>query len=199
MAKNKKHKAEEVAPTTERDFKILEAIIKDDFCHYKFEVTSGVGLGDQHQVKGKGIIKESLQQALANLNVHLAIIDDVFVVAGIDSDIDELKENDQTFKYAVSGFKVKAESVVLVGTKYVSTGGRISFETPKVSFGDVSPYKWYNELASAVAAIQEEVALYKEGNYIAVEDDPQSEDTDQLKMSFSAADDEMSDFENARL
>jgi len=52
MAKKKQETAE--APT--KAFEIMAASIKDDFCNYTYEIKQGVGAGDTHQVKGKGIV-----------------------------------------------------------------------------------------------------------------------------------------------
>ena len=204
MAKSKAKTAGEIildkliGEKVERDFSILEASIKDDFCNYQFEVTHGVGIGDRHGVKGSGIVMDSLKEALAELNVHIAVIDDVFKNAGIEKDIEELKNHEFTYLYAVTGFKVKNNSILLSGSKYISTGGRISFETPRISIDELSAYKWYNELKEASDKIREEVALYKEGNYIAVAEEEEKEDPGQMKMTFVVGtEDNMSDFESA--
>jgi len=219
MSKAKKGSKENPLSTTEfldnilgkeepRNYKITEAAIKDDFCNYSFEVIKGVGLGDKLSVKGKaGTIKKSLQAAFGKLTVHLAFMDDVFKNSGIEiEDIDTLHADDHTLLYTVTGFKINGseenESIILIGNKYISSGGRITLETPRIFIHELSSYKWYNELKSAADTVRYEVALYKEGNYIPVEDDTEIEDPGQLKMSFVKGDDgqgedNMSDFENA--
>lgn len=44
---------EELENLDARNYKILEAQIKDGFCNYKFEITSGVGAGQVHSVSDK--------------------------------------------------------------------------------------------------------------------------------------------------
>lgn len=197
-----------IVESKKRDYKITEAAIKDDFCNYSFEVVRGVGVGDKLSVKGKaGTIKESLRKAFVKFNVHLAFMDDVFKNSGMEiQDIDNLHNDEHTFLYSVTGFKINGgeenESIILVGNKYISSGGRITLETPKIFIHELSSYKWYNELKLAADIAREQVAQYKEGNYIAVEEDMETEDPAQLKISFSAkekeaVEDDMSDFEMA--
>ena len=64
-------------------FKITKASITDDFCNYSFEITDGIGIGDTHSVKGKGIIHDDLRAAFNQLNVHLGVIDDAFENEGL--------------------------------------------------------------------------------------------------------------------
>ena len=156
-------------------FIITEAAIKDDFCTYKFEITSGIGLGDSHKVDGSGIIDDDMRTAFSKFNVHLAAIDDVFKHSGIEiDDIDKFHTEELTGLYHVTGFQIKGgkdnECIVLTGNKYVSTaGGRIELKSPKIPLDNLSSYKWYNELKAAADEARNEVRLYKEGKYTAVE------------------------------
>ncbi|HRO18536.1 MAG TPA: hypothetical protein PLU07_10115 [Ferruginibacter sp.] len=187
-----------------RGFKITEASIKDDFCNYKYEVTEKIGMGDKHDVKGQGIVKDSLKDAFAKLHVHLAHIDDAFKNSGTDvEDIDRMHGHDLTFLYCVTGFKVKGSdddmAVILSGSKHVSVGGRIHIETPKVVLDNLSGYKWYNELKDAVTNCQEEVAMYREGNYIPVEESSDTADPAQSKMDFGESQNNIPEFEDAEM
>lgn len=156
---------------------IKEALIKDDFCNYQFEITEGVGIGDTHNVKGSGVIEDDMRHAFGKLNVHLACIDDVFKHSKIEiDDIDKYHNHDLAGIYHATGIKIKGskdnESVVILGNKYVSSaGGRIDLVTPKIPLDSLSSYKWYNELKAVVDNIREEVALYKEGKYTPVEEE----------------------------
>jgi len=199
--------------TQKRNYSITEAAIKDGFCNYSFEVIKGIGIGDKASIKGKaGTIKESLKKAFAKFNVHLAFMDDVFKNSGVEiEDIDQFHDNEHTALYDVTEFKIRGgeenESIILVGNKYISSGGRINLETPKIYIHEHSAYKWYNELKTAADNAREEVALYKEGGYIPVEDDEIPEDPAQLKMTFfvdgkevgKETEDDMSDFEMAAI
>lgn len=196
----------EGSPLEIRDFKILEAKMKDGFCHYKFKVIKGVGLGDKLDVKGAGLYKDTMPKAFTTLNVHMAVIDDVFKHSGIEiEDIDTLHNDDHALIYHVSGFKIvgdeENESIILSGNKYVSVGGRVDLDMFKVSITDHSPYKWYNELKVAIEKVCEEVALYREGNYIPVEPEEDKVDPDQMEMDFKNNDRKVTDeeFEKAEV
>lgn len=187
-----------------RDYSITEAAVKDDFCNYSFEVLKGIGIGDKASIKPKaGTIKETLRKAFSKFNVHLAFMDDVFKNSNIEiEDIDKLHDDEHTSLYNVTGFKISGgdenESIILVGNKYISSGGRITLETPKIFIHEHSGYKWYNELKLAADIARNEVAKYKEGNYIPVVEE-ETEDPAQLKMSFAteAEEDDLSDFKMA--
>jgi hypothetical protein len=174
----------------EKEFIIKDATIKDDFCNYSYEIASGIGLGDMHSVKGKGIIEDDMRNAFASFNVHMACIDDVFKHSGVEvEDIDSMKDDQLTFLYTVTGFKIKGgkddESIILIGNKYVSSaGGRIELETPKIPLDNLSSYKWYNELKAAADDARREVELYKEGKYTSPEADEPEEKFSQTKMTF---------------
>lgn len=191
MATGKRGKAKDKvsAPIKEEiTYIIKEASLKDDFCNYKYEITEGVGIGDDHTVKGTGIIKDDMRHAFGNLIVHLAVIDDVFKHSGIEiDDIEKFHTHDLTALYHVTGIKIKGsrenETVILIGSKHVSSaGGRIDIATPKVAMDNFSSYKWYNELKAAVDEVRREVALYKEGKYTPVEVEEEGENPRQLKL-----------------
>ncbi len=183
------------------DFLITSAVIKDELCHYSFDIIYGVGMGDTHAVKGKGIVMESLKEAFQKLNVHMAVIDDVFKHNKIDiSNIDKFHNNELSGLYTVNGFKIKGgsenESVTLIGTKYVTSagGGRIELETPKVALDSLSSYQWYNELKEAIEHVRKEVESYKDGNYISAEPEVEKENPKQMKIT-----DNEKEFETAKV
>lgn len=168
---NRKKKKQQDSTEVTGPYIIKEAAIKDDFCHYQYEVTDGTGFGDTHNVKGTGIVLNDMHHAFGKLNVHLACIDDVFAHSNTDiDDIDKFHGHELAALYHVTGIKIRGgkhnESVILVGSKHVnSSGGRIDLVTPKIPMDELSSYKWKNELKAAVDAIREEVRLYKEGKY----------------------------------
>lgn len=185
--------------TDERNYEITEASLKDDFCHYAFMIKKGVGAGDEHKVKGKGIADDDLIDAIRRFNVHLACIDDVFDHSGTEIEsIDKMENHPLTALYMVTGFKIKSQgdsdSVVLIGTKAITNGGRIDIMTPKIPLDGLSSYPWYNELKEVTDNARREVELYKEGKCVQVEE---KEDPAQLKITVEAGADE--EFENARL
>ena len=179
--------------TLVKEFVIKSANIKDDFCNYTYEVASGVGIGDKHKVDGQGIIKRELREAFAVLNVHLAVVDDIFKHSGVEiEDIDTMHGHELTTLYSVTGFRIKGgaenESIILIGNKFVSSSaGRIELESPQILIESTSSYKWYNELKAAADQAREEVEKYKKGNYIPVEEDediPNPKKAKQTKMNF---------------
>lgn len=172
----------------DRTYVIKSAKIKDDFCNYSFEITSGVGLGDVHGVKGHGIIDDDLQNAVKQLNVHMAIMDEIFEHSKIEFDsINAVKTHEFTLLYNVTEVKITGsegdESIELTGTKYIrSLGGRAQITLPKVDLSKLSPYKYFNELKYASDYLRDEVCLYKEGKYTAVEEDEDKPDPKQTSI-----------------
>lgn len=186
MAKKKKQEEQqpEVKPVV-----FQGATLRDGFCDYTMNIKKGVGVGS-HSVKGEGLYKPDLANAFRNLNVHLALIDDIFKHAGLDIDSVSMADNtDLSGLYDVTGIKLKGSddnlSVILVGDKYVtSTGGeRISLQSPKILLVPGSIYKWYNELKEAVDIVLAEVEAYHAGKWDPVE----QEQTDPNQMSIEDA------------
>jgi hypothetical protein len=196
----------------ERPYIITVAKIKDDYCHYSFEITKGVEAGAEHAVKIDNEITEDLRRAFEKFHVHLAVIDDVFKHAGVEiDDIDKFHGNQLTMLYHVSGFQIYGsdadESVILLGSKSVSeAGGRIDIKTPKIPIDGTSSYTWYNELSDAVSKARLEVSLYKEGKFVVPEPEEEKPNPKQLTISDSIAqnaqeqeEDEVDVFETAKV
>ena len=165
-----------------RPYKITEALIKDDFCNYKFEMTQGKGPYDIHKVDGKGIIKDEMREVFRKFRVHLACVYGAFTLNGVEvEDIDQHHNDDITSEFHVSGFKIKGsgdlESIILIGSKYIACiGGRMGIDTPPIPMDNLSSYKWFNELKVLADKAREEVALYKEGNYTVVDNDDEEDE-----------------------
>lgn len=162
-----------------RSYEIVEATIKDGFCHYRYQVTKGLGVGDFHNVKGSGIIKPTMEKAFGKLRVHMAVIDGVFRHSNIEiDDVDKFHIHELTDLFHVNGIKMRGsednETVELIGSKHV-TWGRIAIGTPKIALDSLSSYTWHNELDALVKLIREEVSLYKEGNYTLPDEDEEEE------------------------
>ena len=170
----------------ERDYEVTEATIKDMLCNYSITITGDVNHGDRNKITGSGVVDKDMLAAMARFNVHLACIDDAFKTAGVqvtldgvthfESDglsygnIDQMRNHELTGNYVVTGFKIKGgtsnESVILIGTKYVSMAGdHMELQTPKIPLDQSSSYTWHNELSDVCELIREEVALYREGKY----------------------------------
>lgn len=195
----------------DRSISIIQASIKDDFCHYKYEVISGKDAGFEHTVKGKGIISDDLRNALSKLNVHLAVIDDVYKHSGVGIEsISTMHNDDLALLYRVTGFEIKGgddnAAIIFIGDKYLSTGSRMDLKSPKVMMDNLSGYKWYNELKEAADLCREEVALYHYGKYTPVikeEDEDDDEDQgslfDKSQTGDAVTEEKEEDFENAKV
>jgi hypothetical protein len=203
MAKNGKKKGAAVVEYPERDYVINEAKLKDGFCNYKYEVTKGTGAGDTHNVKGTNIFLDDMRFAFGQLNVHLAVIDEAFKNSGVEiDDINRFHAHELATRYYVDGLKIIGskdnESIILSGSKYVSTaGGRIDLVTPKIPLDSLSSYPFHAELKAAADAAREEVAQYKEGKYEVPEEDEQ-DNSKQLRIGDNV-DTDNDEFENAQL
>lgn len=113
--------------------RITAVSLKDDFCDYSYEITNLVGIGNIHNVKGKGIIDDDLRNAFNRLNVHLGVIDGKF---GIVEQVEDLRNDEDVALYNVTGIKMRGteedESVILTGTKFCpNISGRIDVTTGK--------------------------------------------------------------------
>jgi len=200
MSKKKKKETVFVIEEMVKPFVITSASIKEELCAYSYEIKTGVGVGFTHNVKGTEVIHEDMRCAFERLNVHLALIDDVFKHSAIEVEqIGPAMENHElTANYSVSGFKIKGngkdESVILIGTKYVTAGGHIGLETPRVPLDNMSSYTWYNELKEAVDEARHEVELYQGGKFIPSEP---KETNVQLSIGDMVTKHEDNEFENA--
>lgn len=175
------------ADPNERDYEITSASIKDMLCNYELNITGEENHGDRMKVTGSGIVSEDMLTAMARFNVHLACIDDAFKIASVEiANIDKMRSHELTGNYIVTGFKIKGgagnESLVLIGSKYVSLAGdHMQLQTPKIPLSQSSSYTWHNELSEVCELIREEVSLYREGKY--TEKEPkEKEDPNQMDM-----------------
>jgi hypothetical protein len=189
----------------ERGISIIAAKIKDGLCHYSYEILEGVGQGATHNVKGPGIIKDSLRKAFERLRVHMAVIDDAFKNSGIEiDDIDNFHNAELTGCYVVDGLKIKGsaenESIILLGNKYVSAaGGRMELASPKIPLDNLSSYKWYNELKVLSDNARAEVELYNAGNYTPIEKEEEDVNYKQATILDQVTETADSEFEGAEL
>lgn len=150
---------------------IVAAAIVDGMCKYTYKVNTGTGAGDKHNVDGSNYVHDDMKTAFAALNVHMALIDEMFKTAGIEvKSLSEITNHEFVFQFSVSGFVIKGdgdnESVVLKGSKYVSiAGGRQEITQPKIALDSLSSYQWHAELSEAIEKVRTEVELYVEGKF----------------------------------
>lgn len=173
-----------------KPFEIIEAHLKDEFCNYVVEITDGPMTGKISSIKGPLIVHKDLREIFAIFNVHLAFIDDVFKHADRRFDfINALHGDELTTLYHVTGFKIigaeENECIILIGTKYLSGGGRMNLVTPKTPIDENSSYKWKEELRDVAKKARLEVELYEKGKGTPVEEPEEKEDAKQSKMKFS--------------
>ena len=171
--------------------------------NYQYEIIGGPQTGFKHKVDGIGIVDNDLKEAFAKLNVHLAVIDDIFHHSEIEvQDIDTMHNDPRATLYNVTGFRIKGNdesgAVILKGNKYLSGGARMELETPRTPMDDLSSYKWHNELKTAVDKCLLEVALYHAGKYTLVEEEEKPEKARQLTIA-AGQDDDNDDFEANRI
>lgn len=189
-AANKPAKEKPEVETTigERNIEIRGATIKDMLLNYDFINVAGVGIGNTGSIKGVGVVDDDLLNAMAELNVHLACIDDAFKIAGFETkSFPKMNSHVLTANYVVTGIKIKGESgdesVVITGTKFISVASdHMELTTPKIALKNGSSYKWAEQLLKSVEKIQEESALYVEGKYTEKEPKEPKVDKNQTKM-----------------
>ena len=159
----------------EQSIKINAAALKDDFCHYSYEITSGPTEGDELKRKGSLIVHNDLREAFKKLKPHLAVICEEINASDIN-DIEDIAEFDDTIhqlggiEHKVSHFHVGSfsitgtgenESVVLAGTKMLSTGDYVELKSPKTEWE--GQYHFINELRVAIDDATTEVERYMNG------------------------------------
>jgi len=161
----------------DKDYEIFKADLKDGKCNYKYYVLNGTEKGNTHGVDSEHVAEEALPQAFKKLNVHFAAICGAFNFSKIEiDDIDKFHEHDLTALYEVTGFEmggtIDTPKIKLVGSAYMDVARtRIEIKTKNITLDALAGYKWYNELLQASKDCQLEVALYKEGYYVPVEDE----------------------------
>lgn len=170
---------------------IKGAKLKDDYCTYSYELMEGACEGDILSRKGTNIIHDDMKEAFEKLHVHLAIADDVFKYSKIEiSNLDEFHNHELTELFNVSEFEIKGNvdnrSVILKGTKFISQGGYIPVEPPRIKFEGTYPFK--DELYAAIELCCHEVEEYMNGKAAPVYEQTEMEfDTNVSDKEFSEA------------
>jgi hypothetical protein len=155
---------------------IRGANIKDSFCNYIYELTSGPTYGDGIKRSGASIIHNDLQLAMDRLKPHLAVICEQIDDTKI-KDIEDLENLDpvgdyktnsiekKVFMFFVTGFTLEGsgenESVSLTGFRRLSTGDDLALKSPKTKWAGVYPF--VDELRATVDLIIHEVEEYMNG------------------------------------
>lgn len=185
---------------------IIKASLNDGMCNYTYEQKTGPTAGDKHNVTGSAIIHDDLRNAFAKLDVHLAVLDEVFKHSDIEiDDILKFENHEHTYRYGVTSFKMKTsgdtQQISLTGTKHISAGyGGMDLTTPMIMLDSLAGYKWYNELLAAADKVREEVELYR-GGKCTPQEEPEDKTVVQLTIGSPAAANETADaeFEDAKI
>jgi hypothetical protein len=174
--------------TLEKEIEITGATLNGDFCNYSYDLLKGKTKGDSVNRKGSNIFHDDLKKAFWKLNVHLALICEEIDALEVE-DIEALEniifedikdENGKTIekdvfdkgsiadivtRFKVSSFAISGtgenESVVLIGTKTLSTGDHVGLKSPKTHWE--GEYLFINELRSVVGDLKQEVEEYSNG------------------------------------
>jgi hypothetical protein len=159
----------------EKLYIITKAAFKGLFCNYSYEFATGDTKGDECDRKGSLIVHDDMKNAFKKLHAHLAVICeevDGSKIRDIETieeyDEDEHKENGIEFKiskFYVDSFTIKGTgenlSVILSGSKMLSTGDYVALTTPKRELE--GEYKFANELRVAIDDCVFEVEEYMKG------------------------------------
>ncbi len=172
MSKSKKGSKEnpittdDIAKALEKPLEIKGAVLKDGFCKYSYQLMMGPTEGDILERKGAHVVHDDMTDAFEKLKVHCAVIDDVFKHSKNEiENIEDMQEHELTELFFVSAFKIggseESKSVIISGTKWVSEGGTIPWESPKIKFD--GSYKWKEDLKECVDKCILEVEAYMNG------------------------------------
>lgn len=166
MAKEQPETGHDELEELPKDITIVEAKIHDGFCNYKYELLTGANAGDTIGVTGTNEVHPDMIKVFERLNVHLAIINDMFKYGKHKAKgLDEFKEHEYTglfnaYKWTSAG-DTDAETIKLFGYKWVENGGNTKFDTPNIDLEGT--YKYSEDLKEVIAACRVEVELYRTG------------------------------------
>lgn len=158
---------------------IKAASLKGDFCYYTYEFEvqykSGLTSSDKINRQGSLIIHDDMRKCFNRLNAHLAVIceeipsEDISGIEGLSPYDDEIHRKGgiehKVSHFYVSSFSISGigenESVVLSGSKRLSTGDYVELKSPKTAWD--GNYIFINELRVAIDDLKNEVELYMNG------------------------------------
>jgi hypothetical protein len=169
--------ADRLLGRSEDGIEIKGAVVKDEFCHYSYEITEGKCEGDKvTNRKGSNIVHDDMKLAFQALHPHLASICEEVDISP-DMDISHIQKFDETVHregglehkishFTVYGFKLTGggdnEALILMGEKRLSTGDHIGLTTHKIKWDDTT-YHFVADLKAAVNSVILEVEEYMNG------------------------------------
>lgn len=160
------------------ELRITSAMRNGGTCNYGYSQKYEGGYSDTINVKRDALIHADLVDAFDAFNPHLAVICEEIG----DNEIMEIETGQAKTKVAtnkllsftVDAVKLRGSfeegSIVLVGTKALSTGESVKLETPKIEWGD--NYAFLPELSVAAQDLVHEVSAYHNGK---IAPDPQGD------------------------
>jgi len=174
-----KKAAERASEKAKRKSIVITAaeLVDQMFCNYKYEHSVGPNTVNKVTTKSEVPVHSDLVVAFRNLDAHLAVICEEVnpALIGDINDIDHEPTAEAVQKFLVTHFIVDgsddARSIVLKGTKDLSTGESIKLETPKIILDDSYPFA--TELSSTLQDLLREVEDYMKGTKQA--ENPQAE------------------------
>jgi hypothetical protein len=150
---------------------IRAAELKDQmFCKYRYLHNVGKGATNKINTDSEVPVHPDLVACFRRLDAHLAVVCEE-VASDSVTDIDKAPHSpddqvcDEIKKFQVTSFRLDgvedAMSVVLSGTKELSTGEYIKLETPKISIDESYPFAM--ELSSTLQDAVSEIEQYMKG------------------------------------
>jgi len=118
-------------------------------------------------------------------NVHAANIDGAFKNAGVEFEtIADVRNHEIVNDYLVNAIEISGaqddEKINLHFTKFSSVGhGHMEIKSMTIPILMNPSYKHATDLRKISDKIREEVALYKEGNFDPIEDEPEESDSEE--------------------
>lgn len=173
----------------ENELRITSATRSGGTCNYGYSQRYEGGYSDTINVKRDALIHADLVNAFNAFNPHLAVIcEEIGDNEIMEIETGECKTKVSTNKllsFTVDAVKMRGSfeegSIVLIGTKALSTGESVKLETPKIDWDD--DYEFIRELSVAAQDLVHEVSAYHNGK---IAPDPQGdlfEENDSTKLS----------------
>jgi hypothetical protein len=164
-------------------------LVDQMFCNYKYEHSVGPNTINKVSTKSEVPVHSDLVIAFRSLDAHLALICEEVDkdLIGDINDIDHEPTSEKISQFTVTHFILdgtdEARSVVLKGTKTLTTDEDIKLETPKIILDDSYPFA--TELSSTIQDCVKEVEEYMKGNKQAENPQPElpfSDGTEEEKL-----------------
>ena len=138
------------------------------FLTYEYDETEA-GRKTNHKCKSDAPIHEDLRDAIKALTPHFVMLTEMQKKPDLAKDLDLKTVSEGLLKkYTVKGFQVEEVKgitfVTLSGTKFLSNGQTVKFDTPRTDRGtDEDAYEFFDKLMELIEHCQEEILEYMDG------------------------------------